>query len=171
MIFTGIYIPLCLYLYQTPATARAATTAFTFHYVYIYIFSHSSHFPRWYIDLHSTMFIFIFAAATAAASLSSFTFHYVYIYIIGAATTAMASESFTFHYVYIYMQKDALKKGSACIYIPLCLYLYLIDYARSIHRYPFTFHYVYIYIQTARGIEVKNKDLHSTMFIFICNCG
>ena len=56
----SIYIPLCLYLYNVFSFCNAPVSLFTFHYVYIYIDSiPDSDYAA--ADLHSTMFIFIFA--------------------------------------------------------------------------------------------------------------
>ena len=74
------------------------------------------------------------------------------------------------------------------IYIPLCLYLYRINFHNGKCRTEFTFHYVYIYILKQRVttlwtliyiplclylylqrliLRVVHHHLHSTMFIFI----
>ena len=74
-------------------------------------------------DLHSTMFIFIFVRRKEPVLDAEFTFHYVYIYIPPIIVNPIINH----------------------IYIPLCLYLYLLP-----------------------GWEqVRDPNLHSTMFIFI----
>ena len=78
-----------------------------------------------YIDLHSTMFIFIFTPNTVPKTVSPI---------------------FTFHYVYIYMAGDKVSYMNYQIYIPLCLYLYDDSNILSALTYLFTFHYVYIYM-------------------------
>ena len=74
-------------------------------------------------NLHSTMFIFIFAKILREAELFRFTFHYVYIYI-PRGTAWKNFTRFTFHYVYIYIVHRIGKTEESYIYIPLCLYLY-----------------------------------------------
>ena len=120
-----IYIPLCLYLYlplppdihqkssftfhyvyiymSNKTEIALAVFRFTFHYVYIYMISRYFSTPDTTVNLHSTMFIFIFVCVQSRKPhLLRFTFHYVYIYII---QTSSSSQIFL-------------------IYIPLCLYLY-----------------------------------------------
>ena len=53
---------------------------------------------------------------------------------------------FTFHYVYIYIKFIILQAKRGKIYIPLCLYLYILQLDGVIEGIKFTFHYVYIYI-------------------------
>ena len=55
----SIYIPLCLYLYESAIFTIRFPNLFTFHYVYIYIIM----------------------IAEKNAGVGIFTFHYVYIYI------------------------------------------------------------------------------------------
>ena len=123
-------------------------------------------------------------------TLVSFTFHYVYIYI-PASSIRWITHKFHLHstmFIFIFPTIRTNKSGQ-CIYIPLCLYLYL----RSIFVIwilsSFTFHYVYIYIlsellafvnivpiyiplclylyDTTMSSHAIRINLHSTMFIFI----
>ena len=57
-VYVFIYIPLCLYLYYFTLDILDPRTSFTFHYVYIYI-SSDTPISLPHSHLHSTMFIFI----------------------------------------------------------------------------------------------------------------
>ena len=120
--------------------------------------------------LHSTMFIFIYETdfmrdvvvfiyiplclylyplpVSVLCVSPWFTFHYVYIYMHCVSTGFFGSFIFTFHYVYIYMPVRLCSKRRISIYIPLCLYLYVVGGCKSNISGIFTFHYVYIYICT-----------------------
>ena len=119
------------------------------------------------MNLHSTMFIFIYLRKSCRWISDIFTFHYVYIYIqawrcnrwqrlhlhstmfifiFKGVMIGIQLSKFTFHYVYIYIPLCmVLYQLCFQIYIPLCLYLYWKHFRRN---------WAWMH-------------LHSTMFIFI----
>ena len=123
VLIVDIYIPLCLYLYWLDLpTVCSHTCIYIPLCLYLYLSDRKFQKSSW--DLHSTMFIFI---------------------LLSWLHSMIGCLIFTFHYVYIYMFCKMWSSGIVCIYIPLCLYLYLL-------RHTFATSFIY---------------LHSTMFIFI----
>ena len=119
---------------------------FTFHYVYIYMISRYFSTPDTTVNLHSTMFIFIFVCVQSRKPhLLRFTFHYVYIYII---QTSSSSQIFL-------------------IYIPLCLYLYSPPNAATSPAIVFTFHYVYIYMNTTGHDQTYSKFIYIPLCLYL----
>ena len=83
MVYTVIYIPLCLYLYVSGIIMTTIP----------------------YLHLHSTMFIFIFYGAAFSRSIESYLHSTMFIFIsIPDIPEEYQKNLFTFHYVYIYMK-------------------------------------------------------------------
>ena len=131
------------------ATSTLLNQTFTFHYVYIYMMiTLTLHFLR-YLDLHSTMFIFILASVknmdfnkviyiplclylylqTCTPQFSLLYLHStMFIFICRGYRECEGLHTFTFHYVYIYIASSASDVRRISV---------------------FTFHYVYIYMAVA----------------------
>ncbi len=102
-----------MYLFQ-PKKATAYVTAFivfTFHYVSIStLYCLATH--KFYLYLHSTMYLFQLNTAKPAPKVKTFTFHYVSISTRISFRNTKCTILFTFHYVSI---------STTCVFHSFCL--------------------------------------------------
>ena len=142
--FNQIYIPLCLYLYLSSAALSA------FFHCY----------------LHSTMPLLIqLCGLSGRRPGGAFTFHYASTYTAAGAGRSGRIYTFTFHYASTYTSMQiffiwTLRR----IYIPLCLYLYLLNCNSYNLLHLFTFHYASTY--TRRAFPVF--EMHGRIYIPLC---
>ena len=118
-------------------------------------------------NLHSTMFIFIWAVFQRMNMNISHLHSTMFIFIsVNVSVDVTNLFKFTFHYVYIYM--ELIRHFLYCnkIYIPLCLYLYELPCKLIPKQIKFTFHYVYIYINSENS-KSDSTDSFTFHYVYI----